>query len=250
MRLTNLVKSKNLPITLRHDKWLNENSSPVWTDQALAFAQSVLSHDVGGDRRRSTRYRSSSLGYCERQQVLKAASVRGRDHIDSTLSNIFATGNFMHLKWQMMGLTEGWLVKAEIPIDAPELNFGGTIDGEVYDGSLFEFKTINDRGFKDVYSNGPKRNHVLQAHGYMLLGGYTHVSFVYENKGDGEWKEFRVERDDETDAEVRRIIATLNESYETEELPPVKSRCVDKDGYEYRNCPFRDVCLDIEGWPA
>ena len=49
--LINAVQA-DLPISRRHEEWLEHDS--IYTPQALKFAQDVLSHDVGGSRRRST----------------------------------------------------------------------------------------------------------------------------------------------------------------------------------------------------
>lgn len=234
---------KDLPITVRHEKWLSRNHNIKWSPEALAFAEAVLSGKVGGTRSRRSNFRASSLGSCGRRQLFKAAGIKGEERIDSKLSNIFATGNFMHLKWQMMGITEGWLVKAEVPLEWEGHDFGGTMDGVVYDGSLFEFKSINPRGYASVMEYGPKKDHILQAHGYMLMADIDAASFVYENKGDGEWREFRVERDPEIDKVVRESIEGLEKNHAARTLYEPLDKCIDRIGWQYNGCEFRDICL-------
>ena len=143
MSLRKLLASSELPITVAHEQWLARSHNADYSQEALEFAGKVLSHEVGGARSRNTRFRSSAVGSCARRQVLKAIGVSEKSTIDGKLANIFQTGNFLHLKWQMAGLTAGWLAEAEVSADAPDLNFGGTLDGILDDGSGFEFKSIN-----------------------------------------------------------------------------------------------------------
>ena len=249
MKFSQLIESVkiNLPITPRHEAWLSKGNA-TYSPEALEFAQKVLSNDVGGSRRRGTAYRGSGMGQCNRKLQLRTTKVKKRNP-ETSLMNIFNTGHFMHLKWQMAGITEGWLIKAEIPYENKELDFGGTADGIIYDGSLFEYKTINPRGFKDVSEYGPKKEHILQAHSYMYLGELTATSFVYEDKGSGEWKEFRVERDESTIEHIEEHLRTMNKQRELKILPDPLTKCIDKEG-PYRQCEFKDVCLKIQEWPA
>lgn len=244
MNLKDMIKGKDLVLSQRHERWLEENANPVYSEKALQFAQDVLSQDVGGSRSRSSSFRASALGSCGRRQVYKAMDTKGDTKIDAKLANIFATGNFLHLKWQMMGLTEGWLVEAEIPAESDTYDFGGTLDGILYDGSLFEFKSINDRGFRNVNEYGPKKDHILQAHGYMWLKDLEAVSFVYENKGDGEWREFRVKRDESTIDQIKDSTSKLELHLTNETIPDPLQSCIEKQGYLYRQCPYRKVCLE------
>lgn len=246
MKMTQMIRDAALPITSRHEMWMSKNPNPQYSQEALDFARLALGHEVGGNRKRSTSYRASGTGGCKRKQQFSALGYKGEVDIDATLANIFATGNFLHLKWQMSGLTEGWLSQAEVPMELPEYDFGGTLDGILWDGSLFEFKSINSRGFSQVNEFGPKNDHVYQTHGYMLLGGFEQVSIVYEDKGTGDWREFRVERDDNLVEEIKQSLIDLNEMKEREELPEPLSQCIDKTGYQYRHCPFRNICLETK----
>jgi len=143
----------------------------------------------------------------------------------------------------MMGLTEGWLTEAEIPAENEDYDFGGTLDGILWDGTLFEFKSINDRGYKSVCQFGPRKDHIKQAHGYMWLKDLTAVSFVYENKGDGEWREFRVQRDEQTIEDIKANLINMNLHITDDTLPPPLNPCVQKTGATYRQCPYRKVCV-------
>ena len=73
----------------------------------------------------------------------------------------------------------------ELPIINKELNYVGHCDG-VLDHKpkkrLFEFKTISPSEY-DKLKNGPKLDHVIQAHAYMGPLGLDEAIIVYENKG-------------------------------------------------------------------
>jgi hypothetical protein len=251
--LKNAIRAvqQELPISSRHERWLTENPNPVWSPEALEFARQQLSGEAGGARRgRKRLFRASAAGSCHRQQVFKILGVPGREEIDGRLANIFATGNFLHLKWQMQGLTEGWLAKAEVPIEREDLNAGGTMDGVLHNNAGFEAKTINSRGYGSVMTFGPKDAHIFQVDHYMHLTDITSFSIVYENKDTGEWREFRVDKDEERDARVGQSLATLNGYLADKTLPDVLPDCKAKEGLTYRGCAFRDICLKTKEWPA
>ena len=245
MKFKELVKAQGKPITMRHEQWLSHSSNPEYSQKALDFAAKVLAQDIGGNRRRETNFRASSIGVCSRRQVFAVRGYKTRP-VESDLANIFATGNFLHLKWQMAGLTEGWLIDAEVPVKSNEYSMGGTMDGIIYDGSLFEYKSINPKGFKSVCEFGPRHDHILQAHGYMWLGDLPAVSFIYEDKGSGEWREFRMERDDLIVEAIIGLTSDMEDHIAAHTLPEPLSKCIDREGPIYRNCPFRDICLEIK----
>lgn len=252
MSLKDLVKAtkQELPITVRHDTWMANNPNAHYSKEAVEFAQRVLSGELGGQRARKYGIRASGMSQCERQRVFKYFQTPERDLLDSRISNIFHTGNFMHLKWQMAGITEGWLTEAEVALDNDELELGGTADGFLYDGSLFEFKSINSRGYGWILRSGPKSEHVMQVHAYKLLReNLTAASIVYENKDNGEWREFRVQFEDEILTQVRAEVSGLKAYIQTQSLPAIRADCQHQEGPVYRACPFRDTCLATRAWP-
>lgn len=246
--LTKLVKAKDLPITMRHEKWLSlPDYQRPFSAEALEHAQKALSGQIGGKRSRKTPYRSSGTGTCSRKRHFEAEGVVKRESLDSHLNNVFATGDYLHLKWQMMGITEGWLTAAEVPVDFEDL-LSGTMDGILYDESIFEFKSINDNGFKSVVAFGPKDLHIQQVHAYMLCHGAEKASIVYENKNDQDWIELRVHRDEKIIESIDAEISRLNDQYNDEWLDEPLSDCLSRTGTTYRQCAFKDVCLKIKSW--
>ena len=253
--LKDLVRAvqQDLPVTLRMERWLIENANPRYSERAIQFSDDFLRGKVGGNRKnRELHFRASGMGKCPRRRVLERIAHKGiSEDFSSEQSNTFATGNFMHRKWQMAGLTEGWLTDVEVPVLAPDQDLAGTMDGRIYDNSLFEYKTINSRGYRWVTSQGQaNHDHKLQTGAYKILDpSLTAASIVYENKETGEWREYRTYFTDELMDEVYSELEMLRTAVATQKLPPIKPKCIDKEGMEYRRCPFRDSCLKIKDWP-
>jgi len=237
-----IAAQEDLPITMRHDKWLANNPNISYPDLVVQVGMKEL---LSKQRDRRKHFSASSAGDCQRKQIFTYIGLP-RKKIESSLVNIFHTGNFIHLKWQLAGLTEGWLTDIEIPLISAEFPVRGTMDGIVWDGSGFEFKSINDNGYKSVMQFGPKKAHINQVHAYMFLGGYKSFSVVYENKNNGEWREFRVHRDEKIIDALKTEWSQLENSVVTETLPQPLNECKQKEGM-YRMCPFKDTCLKIRG---
>lgn len=251
--LRDLVRAvqQDLPITVRMENWLVNNPDPQYSSDALKFSDDVLRGKVGGKRNRTLAFRASGMGKCMRKRVFaRIGSVAQSEQFSSTQANNFATGNAMHRKWQMAGITEGWLIQAEVPLYNSGLDLGGTADGYIYDGSLFEYKTINSRGYKWVTAKGIEESHQRQVAAYKLLNPrLTAASVVYENKETAEWREFRMEFTPEVIDPMYRELVELQESLQEHVLPPIKEQCLTRSGMEYRTCPFRDTCLKTKVWP-
>lgn len=247
MEMTNplkkIINAASLPITVRHSRWMELNSNTKYNEKALKFAADALAQDVGGNRKRAKRlFRSSAMGQCDRKRVMAYIGAPEQIIENADLANIFHTGNFLHLKWQMAGLTEGWLEEAEVPVESETMLLGGTMDGILYNGHGFEFKTINSNGFRYIMDRGPDKKHILQVHSYMAMTDIEQFSIVYENKDTGVWREFGVKKDAQIISEVISKIDDLTKSIENEELPRMLPLCETREGSEFRYCQFSEIC--------
>lgn len=244
-----MIKTAELPITTAHERWLAlPESQRFWSFEAMEHAEKVFRGEVGGKRHHEAPYRASGTGKCMRYRHFQSEELIEASVVDTRLNNIFATGDFLHLKWQMMGLSAGWLIKAEVPVESRDGLLAGTMDGITAADSVFEFKSINKRGFSQVVTFGPLESHILQTHAYMYAGDYEKTSIVYEDKDSGDWREFLVNRDEEIIKKVKDELETLDLDYSNEILVEPLSDCQEKRGSLYRQCPFRDICLDIGSW--
>lgn len=243
----------DLPVTVRMERWLIDNADPTYSEEAIQFSDDVLRGKVGGNRKnRTPAFRASGFGKCLRSRVFARIGTVGiSEQLSSAQSNTYASGNVFHRKWQMAGLTEGWLTEAEVPLHSVEHDLGGTADGVIYDGSLFEYKTINDRGYKWVAAKkSPSWDHLRQVAAYKLLRPeLTAASVIYENKNTGEWREYRVYFTDEVMEPMLDELAQLHQAMANRELPPILEGCLEQKGEVYRRCPFRESCLKTKIWP-
>lgn len=248
-----------LLITPRYEKYLAVTDNILILDEKiLKFVRAELSTP---QRNRRMTFSASSRGACPRAQVFQFTPLKPTPRINSDLHAIFHQGTFMHLKWQCLLLDAGILSDVEISCVWDAYNLSGTIDGYgvipddhqlrgQVDGEIYgwELKSINDRGYKYVCSNGPNASHLLQIHAYMKATGWKVWSLVYENKDCQQWKEFIVHYDDKIGDALETEMEYLNTSVNNKTLPPVLEPCTRKAG-PFKNCDFRHCCLTTTSWP-
>lgn len=246
MRFSETVKltAPELIISRRHDEWLRSNDHPVYSPRAVAFALDQLTKL---DRIRAGTISASSLGTCGRQQQFSYLGMPKMWESQTSASKM-ANGSMVHLRWQMAGLTEGWLAEAEVPVFSGELGLTGTMDGIAYEGSVVEIKSINARGFSSICAFGPKHEHLFQMASYLLATERDKGSFIYENKDTQEYREIVVHRDDLPMREVELTASDQWGHIGQELLFEPLNDCLDKKGWRYDYCPYRDRCLKIHTW--
>jgi hypothetical protein len=246
MRFAETIKlaDPELVVSRRHEEWLALSDHPVYSHEALAFAQRQLH---AKDRLRQGTVSASSLGSCARaQQFIFLGMPKLQPEVQSLARML--NGSFMHLRWQMGGISAGWLHAVEVPVGTNPLRLSGTMDGIVYDGSVLELKSINRNGFGRVQTFGPLVGHLFQMATYMLCTKRTKGVFIYECKDTQEYKEIVVNRDDLPMSEAERKAVALWDSIEKKVLYEPLDKCIDRQGYIYNSCPFRDRCLQIYTW--
>jgi hypothetical protein len=233
-----------LVISRQHEAWITENDHPVYSMRAMEFAYSQL---AGVDRVRKGTLSASSLGECERYQQFVFLGMPKLPP-DAKNSAKMQNGSFMHLRWQMEGLTAGWLTQAEVPVKSDAYHLMGTMDGINYDDSILELKSINSNGFSRIAAFGPLHPHLFQMATYMLCTARDKGVFLYENKDTQEYTEVVVDPDDLPMTEVLIKAEKMWESTERKVLSEPLSDCMDKKGWKYNSCPFRDRCLNVYHW--
>jgi hypothetical protein len=246
MRFSETIKhsSPELVVSRRHDAWLLENDHPVYSQRALDFAYQMLTKR---DRVRKGTISASSLGECQRYQQFVYLGMPKLPH-DQKNAMKMQNGAFMHLRWQMAGLTEGWLDKAEVAVANTPLGLMGTMDGVCYDGSILELKSINVNGFSRVMAFGPLLPHLFQMATYMLCTAREKGIFIYECKDNQEYKEIVVGPEDVPIKEARDQALKAWIHIGARELVEPLEKCIDQTGWMYASCPFRDRCLKIHRW--
>lgn len=198
------------------------------------------------NRDRTKSWSASAAGTCLRARQFAYLGLPGKPP-DEHAMEIFLNGTWVHLRHQVVGLTAGYLVAAEVPLINTDLNLRGTMDAIDLTGSVVEYKSINQNGFGTVRQFGPKDEHKLQVHSYMLAGDFEQARIIYENKNTNDIKEFLVPRDENLILDVRSDLEELNLATENGTLLPILPECHRKEG-RYRWCPFASQCLEIRGF--
>jgi len=248
--------SSNLLVSARYEQYLEQNSN-IHVDKAVA--EFIIDELSTPQRDRRMTFSASSRGTCPREQVFRFTELKPVTRFSTSLIAIFHQGTFMHLKWQALLLDAGILDEVEVSCVWEDAKLTGTIDGVgiVPDGHAlkadhdkfgWELKSINSNGYRYLLGSGPKKEHLLQIHAYMLATGLRVWSLCYENKDTQEWKEYTVHYDEQIAEEVLGELQYLNDCLDKKELPPILPECRQMKGV-YKNCPFAHVCLDQHEWP-
>jgi hypothetical protein len=199
------------------------------------------------DRVREGSWSASAAGTCLRNRQFTFLGFP-KKRVDDRTMNIFANGDFVHLRHQAAGLVHGYLTEVEVPVRVPALQLTGTMDGLLSNGAIAEFKSINHFGFSRVQSFGAQEKHIEQVHSYMLASERERAHIVYEDKDTNSLKEFVVSRDEKIIDKVKTDLETLNEATENKTLLPMLPECRNFRG-AYNYCPYAQICENAE-WPT
>jgi hypothetical protein len=249
VRLTKLIASikSELPVTPRHEAWLADNPNATYTDEAKSF----LAEEVGKPQRdRSAAFSASGATICPRRRLFSYLGVPEGTKFNTRTIQIFHNGTFMHLRWQLAGISAGWLATPEAFATHEGLRVKGSLDGILDTGEGLELKSINSNGFNWVMSaQAPKLAHQGQIGTYfVMLPEIDAFSVIYENKDTQDYKEFLIKREKGPVTAARIELEVLNEHVDHRKLPEIKDACWAKQGSEYLQCPFREICPTIKVW--
>lgn len=196
---------------------------------------------------RHSRFGASSRGDCFRRQMF---SFLGHEQkVNEDLSAIFGDGHWRHLRWQAMGIEEGWFEEVEVVRARPEYNLTVSFDGVNWTEE-FGFELKGTSNLKKIREEGPPWKHKLQM-GTMCLAEERLKRFVYiaEDKRSQQFHEVVLERADLPLKEAEAELVRLSQHVADEEFPEIIDECQRQTGTTYRGCPFKTICHDTEGWP-
>lgn len=199
-----------------------------------------LPEDGNPNRDRTGYWSASAAGTCPRQQQFTYLGFPQKA-VDVDSQNIFANGDFLHLRYQVAGIVAGWLTDVEVPLSLGGY-LRGTTDGILAWDEVLELKSINSRGFASVLDFGPKRLHKFQATAYMLCTGLKRTRFVYENKDRNTNAEFVFDLAPEWEQEVRQQWDEMNALVSAQELAPRLHDCINERGTEWKFCDYNHIC--------
>jgi hypothetical protein len=266
------IRTKELPVTAeekvfpdyakpRHDAWLERpESERGWSEQAIQFAYDALRGTFKHER--SARISPSSIGdECERVLLFGYAGAPKLAFPKANQEKMDA-GTFHHLRWQMEGMSAGYMTAGEVWTHSSALRCGGSADGRLDDGSLFELKTTGGhlydavskgqayldavlaefdrtgKGSAAVYAANMHAKHKLQMEAYWLVdeieaeaqGRERYFtdwgSLVYQDPGDpARVYEVRMHASPARRREVHRILEGLHDWIDLNELPDMLEGC-------------------------
>lgn len=238
------------PATQGMNNWRRglEEGTARLTDKAIRW----MTHELRKkEPDRTGRISPSGIYTCPRRQMLAYAGHKPQ-FSESTLL-FMEMGRWGHLRWQTAGLSEGFLVRAEVAVTAADPRIRGTMDGILADGSGLEFKTTSERNYTIVRIRGASSDYLSQVRLYMHLSGIDVFSLVYESRDSGEFFETRVRDDPASRSAMDRTLDTMTafmDAFDRDgSLPPVLPACAARSGKEYRSCPMRDTCLPYDPGP-
>ena len=241
----------DLPVTAGMARW-NEAGRPI-TPDAIARVMQVMMNDIGGRSDGSGRIRPSSVGQpCQRRMLLSFLGTDSEEFSGET-QDIMDAGTWGHYRWQVRGLSAGWLTSIEAPAQDQHWLLKGSADGIIDDSSLFELKTTNSWTYDRVVhkDRDPVWAHKLQTAAMLQALGLEKASIVYEDRNfPARWHEFRFVLAEEEAVlfALKLLKRDIRRSIKSRQLPVMLTECVEMKGETYEGCPFRYTCPSA-GWP-
>ena len=183
-QLNEQVETKTRSRTSNQDKWL------------LKMFEDTLGYQQNSSRV-GVFYPSMLGNECDRYLYLAFRGKLPQQDIASTTQRIFDTGSSLEDRmtkyFEKMRILKGREIS--VKCDSPPIS--GRADfllvHEEYTDVVLELKSINDKGFKNLYSK-PKPEHAIQLQIYLQLMDKPYGIVLYENKNDQKLKAFKVKR--------------------------------------------------------
>ena len=188
-------------------------SNKFWLEEEIDNFLVKAPHDF-----RSAGFHASSAGMCPRFLQLQMLNTISKEK-NAKLERIFDNGKATHHRYHRYFKGAGILERDEVPI---KLEFDGFVvvgscdfvvknrQGELF---VLELKTINNKGYEELFNSGYKINNFKQWNIYSKGTGIPKGVIIYENKDNQDIKTFPVEFDqtiyDETIGDFR-LIAECN----------------------------------------
>lgn len=242
------IKSKDRIITRRVDEWLRTHPGGiVLSDRVADIIRQLMVENENSDR--TGRFGASSVFTCQRRQVFEFLGMPFKNAYDSRLVNLFNDGTWRHLRWQAMGLTIPIFTEVEAKGVLPQWYRKLSADAvNTEEGWGFELKGTSWMSY--VINNGVPPKHEGQCHLGMMAFGFDRWVYVAEDKQTQDFEEIVVHRDEAVVDTIKKEMNELADAIEDRTLPPIIKACYDHKGEEWKNCEFREACLNQgEVWP-
>lgn len=262
-RVLKQTKDPNLLLLPKINEYLLQHGGEKYTQKAMDAVWSALT-TPGRNRTRS--FSASSAGVCKRRQEFTYLGYPQNINMPKQ-QVIFTIGHWLHAQTQAMLLSANLIQEIEVPIELPQYDAKGSMDGQGYvwwepanpawkdQEFILEVKTVGAHAWpKKAKAGKPSDDHLAQIHRYFAATGIRLCSYLMVDKGnvgnDG-IIEYVVEADDEMlEASFQELI-DLKEAADKQQLHPILPMCQMRQGDDYRYCPFsgkEGICLNTFEW--
>lgn len=157
--------------------------------------------------------------------TVKDESINFYGHADQIL-------DFSHLRDDFCASSHGQTINSEIA-NLPKVPF------------VVDMKSIGKSQWGKI-SIEPHFEYIVQLTTYIHILNLQFGVLIYEKKDDSELKMFRISRNEEMWAEIRKQATLMLQMSERKSLPP--PRPTDKDCWECKGCEYREMCLSSSVW--
>lgn len=230
-----------------HAKWTElREDEQVYSERAIQHGIDVFRKKYKVNR--VGRLSPSMLGRCARESLFTYSGVPQLGESQDS-RDLMDVGSWDHMKWQMEGLSfpvgAPYMTDVEKFILDRTMRLGGSLDGILLDGSIFELKTVMFSVMNKIMENGAKWEHLKQVAGYWLLSGIPDASLMYYERGSGSYWEVRIvdiDKNNRAVEETEAEIETLNNHIDADTLPEMLPDCKLGTGKVFRECKYRKVC--------
>jgi len=197
---------------------------------------------------RSGVFYPSMLGnVCDRYLYLAYRGKLPQQTIASVTHRIFDNGSSLEDRmtkyFEMMEIYKD----RELPTKCDDPPISGRADfllaHDEYGDVVVELKSINDKGFKNLY-NKPKPEHFIQLQIYLQLLDKTNGIVLYENKNDQRLKAFKVERSSKEWIKITERCKFIQEATELPENCGGPTWCACRLYKEEQDAECREVDSD------
>jgi len=221
-----------------------------YMDEAIFnYDQSRLGKSTG---RSKFCFHPSELYMCKRRLWYCYAGINDENTIEPSLQEIFDIGHNYHAIVQRKVLkaipAAGGEFYSEVPVGGTPLGreweIQGSADGLIIAPTfrmILEIKTISEKGISTL--SKPQAPHITQASIYATLLDAPLILFYYISKQNGRGKQFVVQTEKASFAEVTHTIDYVRNAIARQQIP---QRMTKK--YACKTCPFAHTCFDDKEW--
>jgi len=196
-------------------------------------------------------YHPSAIGGCARRTVYKSMRApknkppMGGIADIAKSQRIFATGDSLHLRMQVLFVRMGLCTIDDIEVPFTVGDEQGTCDaivslkGKKY---IVDFKSINDYGFKNLGRHYGKEGYKQQIHMYMKHLKIHRAVFIYENKNDQTLRETFFEFNKSDERKRKKRLDYLRDHVDNRKLPKREGESVHR--FPCKGCFYTNICWD------